>query len=65
MIAVTVTAHCIGRCDWTATGDWPAVDRAAEKHTKAGHPTATVAAAPGADHGQASRAVTTTPPGHQ
>lgn len=43
MITLTATARC-HRCDWTASGDWPAVDRAAEKHTKqAEHPTATKA----------------------
>ena len=44
MITVTVTAHCIGQCDWTAgPGDPAAVDRAAEKHTKGGHATGVVA----------------------
>jgi hypothetical protein len=45
MITVTATAHCIGRCEWTAgPGDWAATDRAAEAHTrKACHPTATEA----------------------
>lgn len=28
-------------CDWTAEGEAEAVDRAAERHTKAGHATAT------------------------
>jgi hypothetical protein len=43
MITVTVTAHCL-RCDWTAgPGDMAAVDRGAEKHTRAGHATATAA----------------------
>jgi hypothetical protein len=42
--AVTVTARCTGRgCGWTAAGGWPAVDRAAEKHVRAGHPTVTLA----------------------
>lgn len=41
---MTTTARCL-RCDWTAPpGDWAAADRAAERHTKAGHPTATVTA---------------------
>jgi hypothetical protein len=40
---ITVTAACHG-CPWTAgPGQWATVDRAAEKHTKAGHPTATLA----------------------
>jgi hypothetical protein len=38
---LTTTARCL-RCPWTAAGDWAAADRAAEKHTRAGHPTATV-----------------------
>lgn len=43
-VTVACTAHCIGRCDWTAAGDWPDVDRAAERHTRsAGHPTGTEA----------------------
>lgn len=45
MITVTASAHCIGRCEWTATASWADADREAEAHTrKAGHPTATVAA---------------------
>ena len=43
---MTVTARCHG-CDWTAgPAPWPgeAVDKAAEKHTKVGHPTVTMAA---------------------
>ena len=44
MIAVTATAHCLG-CDWTAgPGSQADIDRQAERHTKAGHPTATVGA---------------------
>lgn len=40
---LTATAHCIGRCGWTAgPGDPAAVDRDADKHTRGGHPTATV-----------------------
>ena len=40
---MTATARCL-RCDWTAgPGPWAAVDRAADKHTRAGHPTATIA----------------------
>lgn len=43
MIAVTATACCLG-CEWTAGPGGPAaVDRQAERHTKAGHPTATMA----------------------
>jgi hypothetical protein len=43
VISVVVTAHCIGGCGWTAgPGDWTALDRAAEKHTRAGHPTGTI-----------------------
>ena len=42
VIQLAVTAHCLG-CAWTAgPGDWR-VDRAAEKHTKAGHATVTMA----------------------
>lgn len=42
-VVITATAHC-HRCDWTAgPGEWGSVDKAAEKHTKAGHPTGTVA----------------------
>jgi hypothetical protein len=33
------TAHCL-RCPWTAAGG--TADKAAEKHTGVGHPTATV-----------------------
>lgn len=43
MIAVAASAHCIGCCGWTADGDPAAVDKQAEKHTRTGHPTATVA----------------------
>jgi len=47
MITLAVSARCL-RCPWSAAGpgsDWDAIDRAAEKHTKAkpGHPTSTVA----------------------
>jgi hypothetical protein len=43
VITVSASAHCL-RCEWTAAGDWAAVDRAAEAHTrKAGHPTTTAA----------------------
>jgi hypothetical protein len=42
VIQLAVTARCLG-CDWTAgPGDW-AVDRQAERHTAAGHPTVTLA----------------------
>jgi hypothetical protein len=38
---MTGTAHCIGRCDWTATPQ--DADKAADAHTrKTGHPTATI-----------------------
>ena len=44
MITLTASAHCIGRCDWSASGDLASVDKQAEKHTKAtGHPTGTAA----------------------
>ncbi len=41
---MTTTARCLRRdCPWTAPpGDWDSVDRAAEKHVRAGHPTAVV-----------------------
>lgn len=40
---MTAIAHCL-RCGWTAgPGAVPAVDRAADKHTSPGHPTATIA----------------------
>lgn len=43
MITLTATARC-HHCDWTAAGDWPTVDRAADGHTaKAGHATGTTA----------------------
>lgn len=45
MITLTASAHCIGRCDWSASGDWASVDKAADAHTrKTHHPTATMAA---------------------
>jgi hypothetical protein len=37
--AVT-TARCLG-CPWTAAGDPAKTDKAAQKHTAVGHPTAT------------------------
>ena len=37
---LTAAARC--PCEWTAAGDPDATDRAAEKHTRKGHPTATV-----------------------
>jgi hypothetical protein len=44
VIALTASAHCIGRCDWSASGDPASVDKAAEKHTRTTrHPTATLA----------------------
>lgn len=43
MTRLTAAAHCL-RCDWTA-GPGPAadIDRAADKHTRGGHPTAVTA----------------------
>lgn len=43
LITMTAAAHCTGRCGWTA-GPGPAsdIDRAADKHTRDGHPTATI-----------------------
>ena len=38
---LTATAHCTG-CDWAAAGTPAEVDRATDKHTKAGHSTSTV-----------------------
>jgi len=38
---LTASARCQG-CDWTATGDPAATDKAAEKHTRKGHATAVV-----------------------
>ena len=35
------TARCLG-CRWSAEGDPAATDKAAEKHTAVGHPTASV-----------------------
>lgn len=44
MITLTASAHCIGRCDWSASGDQASVDKQAEAHTrKTRHPTATAA----------------------
>jgi hypothetical protein len=43
MITLTATARCL-RCDWTAGPATMAdADRAAEKHTRRGHPTLTMA----------------------
>jgi hypothetical protein len=42
MITLAAAAHCL-RCEWTASGTMAEADRGAEKHTKAGHPTATTA----------------------
>jgi hypothetical protein len=39
---MTATAHC-HRCNWTTTGTWTHTDHAADKHTRPGHPTATIA----------------------
>ena len=41
MAELTTSARCL-RCPWTAAGDPAATDKAAEKHTAVGHPTATV-----------------------
>lgn len=42
-VTLTATARCQG-CDWTAgPGPQADVDKAAEKHTRKGHPTAVVA----------------------
>jgi hypothetical protein len=42
MMTVTASAHCIGRCEWTASGSMAEVDKQAEKHTRTTrHPTAT------------------------
>jgi len=43
MVRLTATARCL-RCDWTAPpGTMADADKAAEKHTSAGHPTITMA----------------------
>jgi hypothetical protein len=44
-LTLVATAHCLGAgCDWAAAGDWPDVDKAAERHTRqASHPTGTMA----------------------
>jgi hypothetical protein len=43
MITLTATARCL-RCGWTAPpGTMAAADKAAEKHTRRGHPTVTMA----------------------
>jgi hypothetical protein len=42
VVKLTASAHCIGHCAWTEAGDPETVDMLAEKHTKTGHPTATV-----------------------
>lgn len=55
MNGLAATAHCIGRCDWTAgPGDAAEVDKAAEKHAgkPLKHPTATVAEPAGTQGGQ-------------
>jgi hypothetical protein len=41
MPKLTARARCL-RCDWAEAGDPGTVDKLAEKHTKTGHPTATV-----------------------
>ena len=41
---LTASAHCIGRCEWTAAGSMAEADKQAEKHTRTTrHPTATLA----------------------
>jgi hypothetical protein len=40
-VTLTATARCL-RCAWTAEGDPAATDKAADRHTAVGHPTATV-----------------------
>ena len=43
-ITLAASAHCIGRCDWSASGSMAEVDRQADKHTRTTkHPTATLA----------------------
>ena len=55
MITLTVTAHCLA-CGWTAgPGIMTETDKAAEKHTRAGHPTGVVAAPQSARAGQVTR----------
>jgi hypothetical protein len=42
-MTLTAAAHCLHRgCPWTASGSWAEADRAAERHSAAGHPTATI-----------------------
>jgi hypothetical protein len=41
MATLTAAARCL-RCKWAQAGDPATADKAAEKHTAAGHPTATV-----------------------
>jgi hypothetical protein len=42
LVSLTAAASCQG-CSWTAAGKPPVVDKAAQKHTAAGHPTAVMA----------------------
>lgn len=39
MVSLTASARCHG-CDWTAQGKPAATDKAAQRHTATGHPTA-------------------------
>lgn len=39
LVSLTAAARCHG-CPWTAQGKPAATDKAADKHTDAGHPTA-------------------------
>jgi len=42
--AIVASAHCIGRCGWSASGDQASADKAAERHTRTtAHPTVTLA----------------------
>ena len=40
-MTLAAAARCHG-CDWTASGTPDGVDKAAERHTRAGHQTATM-----------------------
>jgi hypothetical protein len=43
VITLTATANCL-RCPWSAgPGNQATVDKQAERHTRVGHPTATLA----------------------
>lgn len=45
MVTLTAAARCLG-CPWTAEGKPAATDKAAQRHTAVGHPTA-IEAVPG------------------